>query len=56
MKKNWIDILSKAFIKAKKYYKSNKLILTGFNSTNTHVNTYKNRIYSKKKYFIENNQ
>tara|TARA_B100001540_G_scaffold317352_1_gene350160 strand:+ start:4405 stop:5079 length:675 start_codon:yes stop_codon:yes gene_type:complete len=51
MKKKWIDILSKAFIKAKKYYKSNKLILTGFNSTNAHVNTYKNRIYSKNKLF-----
>lgn len=51
MKKNWINILYNAFIKAKKYYKSNKILLTGFNSTIAHSNTYKNRYYSTKKLF-----
>ncbi len=51
MKKNWINVLYKAYIKAKKYYKNNKLLLTGFNSSNAHINKYKNRFYSKNTLF-----
>lgn len=55
MKKNWINTLHNAYIKGKKFYKSNKILLTGFNCTNQHINTYKNYLYSKKKLFYRKN-
>tara|TARA_Y100000389_G_scaffold94568_1_gene91206 strand:+ start:1193 stop:1906 length:714 start_codon:yes stop_codon:yes gene_type:complete len=55
MKKNWINILYNAYIKAEKFYNSKKILLTGFNCTNQHINTYKNKFYSKKNIYYRKN-
>ena len=51
MKKNWINILHTAYLKAEKFYNSKKILLTGFNCSNQHINTFNNNYYSKNKLY-----
>ena len=51
MKKKWINILYDAYHKAEKFYKTKKILLTGFNCSNQHINTFNNYYYSKKKLY-----
>ena len=52
MKKNWINILHTAYLKAEKFYNSKKILLTGFNCSNQHINTF-NKHTVKINYIIE---